>query len=293
MSKKFLGKMIAGAALGGASLLVFAPGAALADGGPHHQGQEGAIFTKPKAVKPGHEAAIYQICDDPQEHATAWSEVTGKVKLKPKKDDYRDYRKSDRGDRGDEDRGDKDRSDKDRGDEGRTPQWFGGSMGQPLEGYDLGGTAASSGLTDPAPGGEGKKDEKGKDDSKKHEKDKKHEKGKKDEKGRDDSKKHEKSDEEESTSAQDEEMGAWKNKKDHESDEELGRWENKKDHEADEEESPEHGDHRGGHSWGGHESAGENSGVHDHGWHGPQGGSQGGPQGGSQGGPQGGSQGGP
>ncbi|WUR58977.1 hypothetical protein OHS32_28435 [Micromonospora chokoriensis] len=88
MAKKMLGKVVAGAALGGASLLVFAPGIAFADG--HHDGgkdREGKVYAKPHVVKAGEEVKLLEICPDRQEHAYVWSKVTGKVNLKPVRDD--------------------------------------------------------------------------------------------------------------------------------------------------------------------------------------------------------------
>ncbi len=84
MAKKMLGKVVAGAALGGASLLVFAPGVAFADGQPHEN--EGKVFAKPHAAKPGEEIKLVEICEKPQENAFVWSKVTGKVKLQPARD---------------------------------------------------------------------------------------------------------------------------------------------------------------------------------------------------------------
>ncbi|MFC6022362.1 hypothetical protein ACFP2T_40175 [Plantactinospora solaniradicis] len=94
MSKKFLGKVIAGAALGGASLLVWAPSTALADGGYHPDGYQkhdsGHVFAKPEVAKPGQEIKFIEVCQEPQKHAWLWSKVTGKVDLAPKdhKEDY-------------------------------------------------------------------------------------------------------------------------------------------------------------------------------------------------------------
>lgn len=87
MARKFLGKVIAGAALGGASLLI-APGIAVADGGYDHgrHDHQGNIFAHPKWAKSGHEVTIVEICPEPQEHAWAWSKVTGKLSLAPKDD---------------------------------------------------------------------------------------------------------------------------------------------------------------------------------------------------------------
>jgi hypothetical protein len=90
MSKKFLGRVVAGAALGSASLLVCAPGMALAD--DSHKVDEGKVFTKPHVAKPGHEVTFIEVCTTPQDHAWVWSKVTGKVKLKPKEYDKKDYK---------------------------------------------------------------------------------------------------------------------------------------------------------------------------------------------------------
>ncbi|MEV4985805.1 hypothetical protein AB0K30_22285, partial [Micromonospora sp. NPDC053811] len=110
MAKKMLGKVVAGAALGGASLLVFTPGIALADG--HHDGKDrdGKVLAKPHVVKAGETVKLLEICSEKQEHAFVWSKVTGKVDLKPvKKDD----RGEDRGDWGREDDKGKDEHGKD------------------------------------------------------------------------------------------------------------------------------------------------------------------------------------
>lgn len=79
MATKFLGKVVASAALGGMSLLI-APGMAHADGG---HAEDGRIFTHPKWTKAGHEVTIIEVCPKPQEHAYVWSKVTGKLHLKP------------------------------------------------------------------------------------------------------------------------------------------------------------------------------------------------------------------
>ncbi|MCM0674054.1 hypothetical protein NCC78_04970 [Micromonospora phytophila] len=91
MANKMLGKVVAGAALGGASLLVFTPGIAFADG--HHHDDEGKVYAKPHVVKAGDEVKLLEVCEEPQKHAYVWSKVTGKVKLKPADD-----RGGDRGD---------------------------------------------------------------------------------------------------------------------------------------------------------------------------------------------------
>lgn len=82
MTKKFLGKMVAGVALGGASLLIGAPGIALASDGPAKEVD--TIFTKPEWAKPGHKVKIIEVCSEAVEDPWAWSEVTGKVALKLK-----------------------------------------------------------------------------------------------------------------------------------------------------------------------------------------------------------------
>ncbi|MFY1687572.1 hypothetical protein [Plantactinospora sp. WMMB782] len=96
MSKKFLGRMIAGAALGGASLLVFSPSAALADGGHHPEGYQkdssGRAFAEPAAVRPGGTVELVEVCAEAQKHAWLWSRVTGKVDLIPR-DDHQTGRK--------------------------------------------------------------------------------------------------------------------------------------------------------------------------------------------------------
>ncbi|MET7835937.1 hypothetical protein ABZS44_24290 [Micromonospora sediminicola] len=81
MAKKMLGKVVAGAALGGAGLLVFTPGMAYAGG---HD--EGKVIAKPHVVKAGDTVELFEICSEPQEHASVWSKVTGKVDLHPARD---------------------------------------------------------------------------------------------------------------------------------------------------------------------------------------------------------------
>ncbi|TDC01344.1 hypothetical protein E1091_03060 [Micromonospora fluostatini] len=84
MANKMLGKVVAGAALGGASLLVFAPATALADGGrPDGEHDKGRVLAEPTAVEAGHKVKLVEICQEAQEEAFVWSEVTGKVKLRP------------------------------------------------------------------------------------------------------------------------------------------------------------------------------------------------------------------
>ncbi|MGV9766266.1 hypothetical protein [Micromonospora tulbaghiae] len=81
MAKKMLGKVVAGAALGGAGLLAFTPGMAYAGG---HD--EGKVIAKPHVVKAGDRVELLAICSEPQKHATVWSKVTGKVDLHPARD---------------------------------------------------------------------------------------------------------------------------------------------------------------------------------------------------------------
>jgi hypothetical protein len=89
MAKKFLGKVVAGVALGGASLLIGAPGIALADGptpAPEPAPEEvNKIFTYPEWVKAGHKVKIVEICEEAQDAPWAWTEITGEVDLVPKK----------------------------------------------------------------------------------------------------------------------------------------------------------------------------------------------------------------
>ncbi|MFI6133076.1 hypothetical protein [Micromonospora sp. NPDC051141] len=82
MADKMLGKIVAGAALGGAGLLVFTPGMAYAGG----HDDEGKVIAKPHVVKAGDTVELLQICPEPQEHAYVWSKVTGKVDLHPARD---------------------------------------------------------------------------------------------------------------------------------------------------------------------------------------------------------------
>ncbi|MFG1676837.1 hypothetical protein [Micromonospora sp. NPDC049282] len=82
MANKMLGKVVAGAALGGAGLLAFTPGTAYAGG----HDDEGKVIAKPHVVKAGDTVELLQICSEPQEHAYVWSKVTGKVDLHPARD---------------------------------------------------------------------------------------------------------------------------------------------------------------------------------------------------------------
>ncbi|MFG1775697.1 hypothetical protein ACGFIG_04610 [Micromonospora sp. NPDC049048] len=107
MANKMLGKVVAGAALGGASLLVFTPGIAFADG--HDDG--GKVYAKPHVVKAGDTVKLIEVCSERQEHAFVWSKVTGKVNLKPA-EGRGDWRGGEEGSR-DHDKG-KDHEDKGR-----------------------------------------------------------------------------------------------------------------------------------------------------------------------------------
>ncbi|TDC71143.1 hypothetical protein E1193_29265 [Micromonospora sp. KC606] len=95
MANKMLGKVVAGAALGGASLLVLTPGMAIADGTHHRGDREGRVHAKPHVAKPGETVKFLEVCPHPQEHAYVWSKVTGKVKLKPAEEsggEHRDWK---------------------------------------------------------------------------------------------------------------------------------------------------------------------------------------------------------
>lgn len=84
MSKRFLSKVVVGAALGCASLLIASPALAASDDGKHHGKDHGGwIYTVPEPTKSGHKAYIVQICEKEQKKPYVWSEVTGKQKLEP------------------------------------------------------------------------------------------------------------------------------------------------------------------------------------------------------------------
>ena len=89
MANKMLGKVVAGAALGGASLLVFTPAMTYAAG--HHDEGESKVIAKPGGVKPGDHVKLLETCPEAQEHATVWSKVTGKVNLNPVHEEHRDW----------------------------------------------------------------------------------------------------------------------------------------------------------------------------------------------------------
>ncbi|MGX7676033.1 hypothetical protein [Plantactinospora sp. DSM 117369] len=83
MSRKLLGKVMAGAGIGAASLLVCAPGTALADDAQPERKNSGHIYTVPKGVKPGHKFKIILKCEHSVERAWVSSKITGKLWLKP------------------------------------------------------------------------------------------------------------------------------------------------------------------------------------------------------------------
>ncbi|WP_159079403.1 hypothetical protein [Plantactinospora sp. BC1] len=87
MSRKLLGKVVAVAGLGAASLLICAPGTALADDAPHERENNGHIHTVPKGVKPGHKFKVILKCEHRVEKAWVSSKVTGKLWLKPVEED--------------------------------------------------------------------------------------------------------------------------------------------------------------------------------------------------------------
>ncbi|MGW4467519.1 hypothetical protein [Micromonospora sp. NPDC004704] len=81
MSTKFLGKVVAGAALGGACMLVGTPGIASAAAPPTTE--PGQVSAKPQWAKPGEEVTLVEVCTEAQESPWIWSEVTGKLELEP------------------------------------------------------------------------------------------------------------------------------------------------------------------------------------------------------------------
>ncbi|GIG91803.1 hypothetical protein [Plantactinospora endophytica] len=82
MGRKLLGKVMAAAGLGAVSLLICAPGTALADDAPPKQENKGRIYTVPKGVKPGHKFKIILECDRPVERPWVSSKIIGKLSLK-------------------------------------------------------------------------------------------------------------------------------------------------------------------------------------------------------------------
>ncbi|ASW56404.1 hypothetical protein [Plantactinospora sp. KBS50] len=85
MAKKFLGKVVAGAALGGAALLLGAPGIALADAAPTHDpdahDKSGTVWVNPRVVRPGETVDIGEVCTEAQASPRAWSKLTGQLTL--------------------------------------------------------------------------------------------------------------------------------------------------------------------------------------------------------------------
>ncbi|MEW2443932.1 hypothetical protein [Micromonospora marina] len=148
MAKKMLGKVVAGAALGGAGLLVFTPGMAYAGG---HD--EGKVVAKPHVVKAGDTVELLAICSEPQKHATVWSKVTGKVDLHP----ARDGEHGDRADRGGDWGGDQDWGWDDKGPDGKDDHGK-GDHGKGPDGKDEHGKGGPDGRGEPGgngPGGDG------------------------------------------------------------------------------------------------------------------------------------------
>ncbi|MEU1810212.1 hypothetical protein [Micromonospora aurantiaca (nom. illeg.)] len=149
MAKKMLGKVVAGAALGGAGLLAFTPGMAYAGG---HD--EGKVIAKPHVVKAGDTVELLAICSEPQKHATVWSKVTGKVDLHP----ARDGEHGDRADRGGDWGGDQDWGWDDKGSDGKDEHGKGpDGRGEPGgDGHGPGGNGpGGNGPGGNGPGGNG------------------------------------------------------------------------------------------------------------------------------------------
>ena len=145
MAKKMLGKVVAGAALGGAGLLAFTPGMAYAGG---HD--EGKVIAKPHVVKAGDTVELLAICSEPQKHATVWSKVTGKVDLHPARDgEHGDW--ADRG--GDQDWGWDDKGSDGKDEHGKGPDGRGEPGG---DGHGPGGNGpGGNGPGGNGPGGNG------------------------------------------------------------------------------------------------------------------------------------------
>ena len=154
MAKKMLGKVVAGAALGGAGLLAFTPGMAYAGG---HD--EGKVIAKPHVVKAGDTVELLAICSEPQKHATVWSKVTGKVDLHPARDgEHGDW--ADRGGDwgGDQDWGWDDKGPDGKDDHGKGPDGRGepGGEGHGPDGNGPGGNGpGGNGPGGNGPGGDG------------------------------------------------------------------------------------------------------------------------------------------
>ncbi|MDG4753876.1 hypothetical protein O7630_23335 [Micromonospora sp. WMMD718] len=154
MAKKMLGKVVAGAALGGAGLLAFTPGMAYAGG---HD--EGKVIAKPHVVKAGDTVELLAICSEPQKHVTVWSKVTGKVDLHPARDgEHGDW--ADRGGDwgGDQDWGWDDKGPDGKDDHGKGPDGRGepGGEGHGPDGNGPGGSGpGGNGPGGNGPGGDG------------------------------------------------------------------------------------------------------------------------------------------
>ncbi|MGC4771138.1 hypothetical protein ACLQ25_19455 [Micromonospora sp. DT44] len=273
MAKKMLGKVVAGAALGGASLLVFAPGIAFADG---HHDEDGKVYAKPHIVKAGDEVKLLEICPDRQEHAYVWSKVTGKVKLEPARDDRGEDRgewseeddsydhddkgkdehgKDDKGKdhegKGDEGKDDKGKDDKGKDDKGK------GEHGDAQPGGQGGGAAAD------AYEDEDSKDWKGEE----HGQDAQDDEGKKDWESKDEDKKdwESKDEDKKDWESKDEDKKDWESKgHDYGSDDEYGSdksWESK-GHESEDSDYGSDDEYGSDKSW---ESKGHESEGHDYG----------------------------
>ncbi|MEU5938730.1 hypothetical protein ABZ807_06000 [Micromonospora sp. NPDC047548] len=106
MAKKMLGKIVAGAALGGATLLLFSPGSAYASGQAEYVGK---VVDKPQVN-------LLDFCQDDK----GWNGRDWDRKDHDRKDeDRKDHDRKDHEDRKDEDRKDHDRKDEDRKDHDR------------------------------------------------------------------------------------------------------------------------------------------------------------------------------
>lgn len=87
MSRKFITKVIAGAAFGGASLLIAMPAMASAADDPHHDRDhkkvEGWVYAYPDHTKAERTVTLVQICKDPVQYPTIESDLLGVVELFP------------------------------------------------------------------------------------------------------------------------------------------------------------------------------------------------------------------
>ncbi|WP_089158450.1 hypothetical protein [Micromonospora sp. NBS 11-29] len=150
MADKMLGKVVAGAALGGASLLVFTPGMAYAGG---HD--DGKVITKPHVVKAGDTVELLEICPEPQEHAYVWSKVTGKVDLHPARDgEHGDW--ADGGEHGNRSDGGDWGEDADQGPDGKDAHGPDEHGKGPEEGKDEAGKGPEEGKDEQGKGEQGK-----------------------------------------------------------------------------------------------------------------------------------------